>query len=111
MNFKEIKWIKVIMAIYIIVIIAFIYNYVTERYTLSENMAPIGYGSFKNDYPYGKCNTGSFERTSCMTGNCPLQSTITNEQYCDIQCAQDPDAKLRKDCTKSCMKQMINGCR
>lgn len=75
-----------------------------------EGMAPLNFGAYKNNYPRGKCKTGSFKRTDCMVGNCPLDSTVSNREFCYIQCAQDPDKKFRRDCNRYCMDTM-DSCR
>ena len=70
-----------------------------------ENNTTLNTGTFKNNYPVGKCNT-DFKRTDCMVGNCPLKSTINNDEYCNMQCAQDPDIELRNECTSNCLEMM-----
>ncbi len=76
-----------------------------------ENMAPSEFGAFQNNYLQGKCNPGSFERTFCSLGNCPLESIISNKGYCMIQCAQDPDKKIRQQCYNECIDMMERGCK
>lgn len=75
----------------------------------SENMAPLDWGTYKNNYPRGECNQGSFEQTACSVGNCPLGTTVTDQRFCGIQCAQDPDPVSRKECYDYCMN-MMKGC-
>ena len=70
-----------------------------------ENCAPLNEATFENNYPVGKCNT-DFKRTDCMVGNCPLKSTIDNDEYCNIQCAQELDPKLRNECVSHCLEMM-----
>lgn len=77
---------------------------------LEEGMAPLNYGTYQNNYPRGRCKSGSMKRTSCEVGSCPLGTTVTNERYCGIQCAQDPDPESRADCYAYCMDMMENGC-
>lgn len=73
----------------------------------SDGMAPLDFGTFYNNYPRGQCQTGKFsERKSCEVGNCPLGSTISDQQFCRIQCAQDPDATERQKCLDVCMKNL-----
>ena len=74
-----------------------------------DNSASLNEGTFENNYPVGKCNT-DFERTDCMVGNCPLKSTIDNDEYCNIQCAQELDPKLRNECVSHCL-EMMKECR
>lgn len=77
-----------------------------------EGMAPLGTGSYKNTISeYGKCNKALSENNKCSVGNCPMESTITNDRFCNIQCAQDPDPEIRKQCMDYCMDMMNNGCR
>jgi hypothetical protein len=70
-----------------------------------EGMAPLDFGTFHNNYPRGECQTGKFwERKPCEVGNCPLGTTVSDQQFCRIQCAQDPDAEERQECYEFCMK-------
>jgi hypothetical protein len=76
-----------------------------------ENMAPLDWGVIPNkNYVYGKCNRGSFAPSDCSVGNCPLDSTISNDEFCRIQCIQDPDQNTRNKCYNQCMT-MMEGCR
>jgi len=75
-----------------------------------EKMAPLSFGTYQNNYSKGSCNAGSFARTDCMIGNCPINSTIADETYCKLQCAQDPDQELRADCEKYCSEMLTNNC-
>lgn len=75
-----------------------------------EHMAPLGFGSYKNDYTYGKCNAGDFKRTDCMVGNCPIGSNISDEEYCYIQCAQGVGEQDYRECYDHC-KGMMGNCR
>lgn len=79
----------------------------------TEHMAPLNDSqtTFKNNYPRGRCNMGSFKRSDCSVGNCPIGSPISNKQFCDIQCAQGVGKKDRKKCYDICMRQMKGGCR
>ena len=72
-----------------------------------EGMAPLNFGTFYDNYPRGECRTGRFlERKPCEVGNCPLGTTVSDQQFCRIQCAQDPDAKERQDCYEFCMRNV-----
>jgi hypothetical protein len=78
-----------------------------------ENMAnvmsgaPLDFGTFPNNYPRGECRTGDFsKRTSCEVGNCHLGTTVSDQQFCRIQCAQDPDAAERQECYDVCMRNI-----
>ena len=72
-----------------------------------ENMAPLDFGTYENTYPRGECRTGKFlERSDCEIGNCPLGSTVSDQQFCRIQCAQDPDPSERQACYDHCMKTL-----
>ena len=80
-------------------------------YDNAEHMAPLNYGTYKNDsYPPGGCNVKSLKRTDCMVGNCPLKSTVTDDQFCHIQSAQGIDRAERDKYFKKC-KVMMEGCR
>jgi hypothetical protein len=72
----------------------------------TETMAPLNFGTYENNYPRGEYNKGSFKHSECSVGNCPLGTTITDERYCGIQCAQDPDPVSRKECYDYCMNMM-----
>lgn len=74
-----------------------------------ELMAPLDTGTYDTGVQYGVCNKGSFEKSSCSVGNCPLETTVTDDRYCAIQCAQEVDDADRKKCHAYCMK-MIKGC-
>jgi hypothetical protein len=72
-----------------------------------EHMAPIGFGTYKNNYPRGECRTGEFwKRKDCEIGNCNLGTTVSDKEFCRIQCAQDPDPLERQECYKVCMGGM-----
>lgn len=72
-----------------------------------EHMAPLDFGTYKDNYPRGECRTGKFlERKPCEVGNCPLGTTVSDEQYCYIQCAQDPDPQEREECVVKCLNYM-----
>ena len=72
----------------------------------NEHMASIDCGSYKNPYPRGKCNKGLLKRSACSVGNCPLESTISDDEFAYIQCAQDPDPVTRKECYVHALKMM-----
>lgn len=70
----------------------------------SNNGAPLDFGTFADNYPRGECRTGKFEkRSDCEVGNCNLGTTVTDKQYCVIQCAQDPDPLEREECFNKCI--------
>jgi hypothetical protein len=73
-----------------------------------EHMAPIDYATFKNKTPYGRCSQGNMKRTDCEVGNCPLGTTVSDQTFCEIQCAQEPDPKLKAQCYNHCMDMMPN---
>lgn len=75
-----------------------------------EGMAPLGWGTYKNNYPRGKCVKQSLDRKPCEIGSCPMHSMITNEKYCSIQCAQLPDKESRQKCYSKCINMMKGGC-
>lgn len=80
----------------------------SEEY--EEGMAPLNWGTFKNNYPRGQCKTGSFKRKSCEIGNCPLGTTVSHRRYCGIIHAQDSDPVKRKKNIARCVKSMECGC-
>lgn len=70
-----------------------------------EHMAPLDFGTYENPYPRGACHSGDvYARSDCMVGNCNLDSAIPDDEYCNIQCAQDPDPMERAKCYKRCME-------
>jgi hypothetical protein len=81
-----------------------------KQETNIETMAPLSFGTYQNNYPRGSCNVGSFARTDCMVGNCPIDSMVTDKTYCKLQCAQDPDQELRADCERYCEEMLTNNC-
>lgn len=56
-------------------------------------------------YTVGKCNSG-FKQSSCMNGNCSNGFSLKDEEYCYLECAQEPDDKLRKECNTKCMEMI-----
>ena len=94
----------IIIVACLVLILIYMYN---KSYHSSnvENMAPLGFGTFRDNYPRGECRTGNYmKRKPCETGNCHLGSSVSDKQYCMIQCAQDPDPKERQECFEVCMK-------
>jgi hypothetical protein len=71
-----------------------------------EGMANLSYGTFENNYPAGRCANKSLERTDCMVGNCNLDSPVTHDQLCYIDCAQISDEADRNRCMKECRELM-----
>lgn len=76
----------------------------------TEGMAPLNTGTFNSGVQYGRCNKGSFKRTSCSVGNCPIGTTITDDRFCGIQCAQEVTEEDRDRCHARCMDMMGSGC-
>ena len=97
---------SLILAIIAVVVLYYLYS----NGNTSEYMAPLNYGTYKNNYPRGGCNTGSFKRTDCMVGSCPIGSPVTDEEFCYIQSAQGLDDAEREKYFKKCMV-MMKGCR
>lgn len=76
----------------------------THKYDDVEHMAPLDFGTFVDNYPRGECRTGKYwERSDCEVGNCNLGTTIDSDQFCRIQCAQDPDPLERQECFARCI--------
>lgn len=108
--------IDLVSAVILIVLVLFVYRACQTKKGITtpaddsnkvENMAPLDFGTFKNNYPRGECRTGKFwERSDCEVGNCPLGTTVSDQQYCRIQCAQDPDPLERKECYEHCMRTL-----
>lgn len=72
-----------------------------------EHMAPLNFGTFEDNYPRGECRTGEYwKRKPCEVGNCPLSTTVSDQQFCRIQCAQDPDPLERQDCYDNCIANL-----
>jgi hypothetical protein len=93
----------------LIVVVLFLFSMSNGATQTNEYMAPLNFGTYKNNYPRGNCKTGSFERSDCSVGNCPLGTTVTDDRYCNIQCAQELDEKDRKKCHDYCMN-MVKDC-
>jgi len=75
----------------------------------SEHMAPLDWGTFPNNYPRGECCTGSLEEKACEVGNCPLGTTVTHKEYCEITHAQDSDPVARIRNIDRCVCEMSDG--
>jgi len=75
----------------------------------AETMAPLGWGTYPNNYPRGRCIQESLRRRSCEIGSCPLQGTINHERYCGIVHAQDSDAETRYENISRCVNEMNEG--
>lgn len=73
-----------------------------------EYMAPLYWGTYDDVYKYGTCNIGSMERSACEIGSCPLGTTVTNEEYCNITHAQDQDPIDRINNVKKCISMLEN---
>ena len=99
--------IKIVLFLIIVAVVC----YMWFNYWFMEGMAPLNAGTYPNNYPRGKCNSGNFNRSSCEVGPCPLESTVSNKEYCTIQCAQDPDEQIRSKCYHQCIGMMNCGCR
>jgi hypothetical protein len=67
-------------------------------------------GMFANNYGYGKCAHNVTGRSECEVGTCPIGSTISNAEFCNIQCSQDPLQEIQDSCTRECIDMMDNGC-
>jgi hypothetical protein len=76
----------------------------------TEGMAPLNTGTYDQGVKYGECNKGSFEPTDCSVGNCPMGTTVTDDRYCGIQCAQEVTEEDRRKCQAKCMELMRGGC-
>ena len=76
----------------------------------TEGMAPLNTGTYDQGIKYGECNKGSFEPTDCSVGNCPMGTTVTDDRYCGIQCAQEVTKEDRRKCQAKCMDMMRGGC-
>lgn len=76
---------------------------------LTENMAPLNWGTYPNNYPRGRCDKKLTKRTPCEIGTCPLGTTVSDDTFCKIQCAQDPDPQTRKECYDYCVG-MVKHC-
>jgi hypothetical protein len=73
---------------------------------ITEGMAPLNHGSFKTNLNNGQCNVDLTAPSECSVGNCPLGTTVSNERYCGIQCAQEINAEDRQKCEVQCMEMM-----
>lgn len=74
-----------------------------------EGMAPLNYGTYHNPYLRGGCDKGSFKRSDCSVGNCPMGTTISDKKYCGIMCAQEVEKVDRDNCNEYCMG-MVKDC-
>jgi hypothetical protein len=76
---------------------------------ITEGMAPLNHGSFETNLNNGHCNVDLSAPSECSVGNCPLGTTVSDERYCAIQCAQEVNADDRQKCQAQCM-EMMKGC-
>ena len=73
----------------------------------ADGGAHLVFGTFTDNYHRVQCRTGRFwERKPCEIGNCPLDTTVSDQQFCQIQCAQDPDPEERQKCYQVCMRNI-----
>lgn len=103
-----------VLIVLVVAVVAYYFMFMCPKTKLvNEHMSPLNHpqNNFVNNYPRGRCNMKSYEKSSCSVGNCPLESPISNKQFCDIQCAQGVGREDRDKCYNVCMKQMNNGCR
>lgn len=96
----------IIILILLIFMVGYSYCADVYRQNNNEHMAPLNYGTYPNKYPRGECNPGFFGYSDCTVGNCPLDTPITNEQACYIQCAQGVGIDDYENCYNSCMNMM-----
>lgn len=101
----------IIIILFVLVILAILFHPTRDDYSMYEDkstkvegMANLNFGTFSNNYPPGRCTNKSLERTDCMVGNCNLDSPITHDQLCYIDCAQMSDAGDRQRCMAECME-------
>lgn len=64
----------------------------------------LSFGTFENPYTRGECDAKNiYARSDCMVGNCNIGTNIKDDEFCNIQCAQDPDPQERKKCYDRCI--------
>jgi hypothetical protein len=64
----------------------------------------LSFGTFENPYTRGECDAKNvYGRSDCMVGNCNIGTNIADDEFCNIQCAQDPDPQERKKCYDRCI--------
>lgn len=97
----------IVIAVILVLMIVYIsYNDPSKEGMISLSGAPLNYSTFDPQIPYGKFDAGSFESNDCSVGNCPLGTTVTDDRYCGIQCAQEVDKDDRMKCYAQCMEMM-----
>jgi hypothetical protein len=99
----------IIATILVVMILYVSYNGSTKEGMSAMSGAPLNYATFDPRINYGKCNAGVRETDECSVGNCPLGTTVSNDRYCGIQCAQELDKADRQKCHVQCM-QMMESC-
>jgi hypothetical protein len=99
-----------ILFIVVVVYFTFFNNWhLSSSVDSEEGMAPLNYGTYHNPYLRGGCDKGSFKKTACSIGNCPMGTTVSDERYCGIMCAQEVEKADRDDCNDYCM-DMVKDC-
>jgi hypothetical protein len=98
---------NILIILALVLVVCYLFTNTTRAEFYTETMAPLNWGAYKNNYPRGKCNPGNDDKTSCSVGNCPLGSTVSNNEYCGIQCAQNSDPVEREKCHAECMNMML----
>ena len=92
----------ILVSVLVVLVIFIMYH----RRQVKETMAPLDFGSFPNNYPRGRCEKGSLKRSPCMVGNCPIGTSITDPEYCAIDCAQISDPITKRVCNEGCLNLM-----
>ncbi len=82
---------------------------IIEESSKVEGMASLNYGTFENTYPVGRCENKSLDRSDCEIGNCNLNSPITHDELCYIDCSQISDKPDRERCMVEC-KNLLKYC-
>ncbi|AYV77581.1 MAG: hypothetical protein Dasosvirus9_5 [Dasosvirus sp.] len=74
-----------------------------------EMMAPLDFGTYNNNYPRGACQDKP-SGSDCNTAECKIESNISNDKFCAVQCAQGVTQDERKGCFNKC-SEMMTYCR
>lgn len=82
----------------------------TNKNTNVENFGAsvnLNNGTYENKYPRGECKIGDLtKRSDCEVGNCNLGSMISDNQFCQIDCAQESDERERQECQNICLESL-----
>ncbi len=91
----------------IILVLIIFYVLFSTPPCMKESMAPVSFGTYnvnRGDTCYENGNL--HQNNKCGVGECPLHSSIEDEDFCYINCAQEPIDDDRRECYQDCLNMM-----